>query len=149
MQLIPQSIIPKWLIFVFILSPVIGMADTAYLTFKHYFGIPIVCFITKNCDLVLTSKYSEIFGVPVSLSGFFYYLIFFFLSLAVFLKKTEKFYIFFPIISLGGFLASLWFTYLQFFVIRAFCQYCLLSAFISTSLFILNVFMLKYKKNSV
>src|SRR5205809_8147321 len=59
----------------------IGMVDALYLSIKRNAG-PIPCHITRGCMNVLTSKYSEMAGIPLSWLGLaFYFTIF---SLAVF-----------------------------------------------------------------
>ena len=59
----------------------IGMVDALYLSIKRNAG-PIPCHITRGCTDVLTSKYSEVAGVPLSWVGLAFYLAI--LSLAVF-----------------------------------------------------------------
>ena len=46
----------------------IGMVDALYLSIKRNAG-PIPCHVTRGCTDVLTSKYSEIAGVPLSWIG--------------------------------------------------------------------------------
>ena len=43
----------------------IGMIDALYLSIKRNSG-PIPCHITRGCTDVLTSKYSEVAGVPLT-----------------------------------------------------------------------------------
>src|SRR5215831_9590064 len=59
----------------------IGMFDALYLSMKRNAG-PIPCHITHGCTDVLTSKYSEIAGIPLSWFGLAFYVTI--LSLAVF-----------------------------------------------------------------
>ncbi len=46
-----------------------------------------------------------------------------------------------------GFVVSLFFVYLQIFVIKAICTYCMASAFTSTLLFLLGVVILRLQRN--
>jgi len=39
-----------------------------------------------------------------------------------------------PLLGLAGFLFTLWFVYLQIFVIEAICFYCMVSALLSTTI---------------
>lgn len=132
------------IIFLFILS-MAGLVDATYLTIKHYSHSRVNCSIFEGCELVTTSDYSVLFGIPVALLGVIYYLTFFILALC-YLKYKRKYFIkklFF--ISTIGFLASIWFMYVQFFIISAFCLYCIISALLSTTLFISSIIlMLKY-----
>ncbi|KKW26497.1 MAG: Vitamin K epoxide reductase, partial [Parcubacteria group bacterium GW2011_GWF1_52_5] len=42
-----------------------------------------------------------------------------------------------PLLGFTGFLFTLWFVYLQIFVIEAICFYCMVSALLSTTIFAL------------
>ena len=59
----------------------VGMIDALYLSIKRNAG-PIPCHVTRGCTDVLTSKYSEIAGIPLSWFGLAFYLVI--LCLAVF-----------------------------------------------------------------
>src|SRR5438132_8936854 len=59
----------------------IGMVDALYLSIKRNAG-PIPCHVTRGCTDVLTSKFSEIGGIPLSWFGLGFYLVIF--SLAIF-----------------------------------------------------------------
>ena len=113
----------------------VGMLDTFYISAKRG-GPPVPCHVTKGCNDVLTSKYSAIGGVPLSWIGLAFYLVVF--GCAVFqLTGTDVIHlIFWP--SLLGFLISLSLTSLQAFVIHAYCEFCLLSALLVSSIFVLS-----------
>src|SRR5678815_2146422 len=59
----------------------IGMIDALYLSMKRNAG-PIPCHVTHGCTDVLTSRYSELMGIPLSVFGLIFYVGVF--SLAVF-----------------------------------------------------------------
>ncbi|MFV0389929.1 MAG: vitamin K epoxide reductase family protein [Pyrinomonadaceae bacterium] len=113
----------------------IGLADSAYLTAKHFSGTAVPCSVVSGCETVLTSSYSEIFGIPTAAFGALAYFVAFSVALFVYFGNL-KLWIVFGLVSLVMFLFSVWLVYLQAFVIGSFCQYCLLSALSSTSLFI-------------
>jgi uncharacterized membrane protein len=121
----------------------IGFLDSAYLTIEHYFNRTPPCSLISGCEIVTTSKYSVIFGVPTALMGALYYMAII-LALVLYLdlkrdwiiKWTARF-------TAVGFIFSLWLVYLQLFVIKAICQYCMLSALSSTGLFVLGVLVLR------
>ncbi len=139
--------IPKWLFALFlIIISFIGFLDATYITLKHYLGVPITCSILNGCEKVTTSVYSTVFNIPVALIGSVYYLIIF--ALIILYLDTKKETIFYTAskITALGFIASIWFTYLQIFVLKAFCFYCLVSSGTSTILFILGIIALKLKK---
>lgn len=127
--------ISKWIVIMLVVVALIGFADATYLTVEHYQNKIPPCTI-GGCETVLTSSYSQIIGIPVSLLGAIYYLfILIFLILYIDLKK--EIFLRIPLIaSIFGLLASIWFSYLQIFVIKAFCQYCAISAMTSLIIFI-------------
>lgn len=134
----------KTAIFFLILS-FLGLIDAVYLTITHYQDASVVCLLINTCDLVLQSSYATIGSVPVSLLGVVYYLGIFILSLISFVKKDEKLFFLVALLTTFGFLASLWFLYIQLFIIHSLCFYCLFSAFDSIILFILGlIFALKF-----
>ena len=126
----------KILLILLIIFGFLGLLDSSYLAFKYYEGGPLVCAIFEGCDKVAQSPYSAIFGVPVALFGVFYYLAVFFLAIFAFeFRRFKILKILFPL-TLAGFLASLYFLYLQIFVIEAICTYCIFSLATSIALFI-------------
>lgn len=128
----------KWLVFSFLVFSFLGFLDATYLTVQYYFDTIPPCGITAGCGAVLTSEYSAIGGIPVALIGSIYYLILF--LLAVFTVDTKRKIIrFAAYLTPVGFLASLYFVYLQFFVIKAVCSYCMVSVATSIILFILSL----------
>jgi uncharacterized membrane protein len=88
---------------------------------------------------VLSSKYAHIGPIPLASVGAFAYFVFFSLAiLAAFGYGFAR-----PLLLLlvsGMFLTSLWLLYLQAFEIRHFCQYCLLSAAVTTLLTVIVIF---------
>ena len=133
----------NWLPFAFLIVSAIGFTDATYLTTQHFLGAPVACSILKGCEQVTTSQFAVIFGVPVALLGSVYYLTILVLSVAY--LDSRKIYIlnFIAKITPLGFLASLYFVYLQIFVIKAICLYCMGSAITSTLLFILSLIFLR------
>lgn len=127
--------IPNWLPICFLIFSAIGFADATYLTVKHFLGTPIPCAILQGCEQVTNSQFATIFGVPVALLGSGYYLTV--LILSVVYLDTRKFFALklAAIFTIFGFLASLWFIFLQIFIIKAICLYCMVSATTSTLLF--------------
>ena len=138
-QSIKQSqIIPNIFLLGITLIGFIGFLDSVYLTAKRFIGGPIPCFVFTGCDTVAQSPYALLFGVPLSVIGIFYYLSVILLVVFYFGTKQQIAMKMFSLLSVVGFLASIYFIYLQAFVIKAFCFYCILSAVTSTTLFILG-----------
>src|SRR5687767_8659332 len=114
----------------------LGMIDTLYLGLKRGAG-PTPCRVTTGCEAVLTSKYSELAGVPISWFGFIFYLAVF--SCAIFATFGELQmlrWIFWP--ALAAFLTTLGLVAIQAFVLEKYCEYCLVSAALVTCIFFIT-----------
>ncbi len=147
----PLQKVNKILVWIFLVLSLIGFLDATYLTAKHYVGGPIICPIFGGCEKVLNSPYSMIGFVPVALLGVFYYSLMLVLIVAYFNSEEFRFLKIASASTFLGLLASIWFMFVQFFIIQALCFYCVVSAFISVSLFILGIVILKttkYPENS-
>lgn len=132
-----------------LLFGLLGFLDASFLTIEHFRGEIPPCTITHGCEQVTTSPYSYIFGVPVALLGLMYYTSVLLGAVLYLDIKDEKILRVLAHYTIIGFLFSLWFTFLQAFIIRAWCQYCLFSALTSTSLFILGVIYSSYRKKGL
>ena len=119
---------------VLLLLSFLGLVDTLYLGLKR--GKPVPCSITTGCEEVLNSEFSTLAGIPISWFGFaFYLLVFSAAAFAVFSEDTRLLnLIFWP--ALAGFLISIALVGVQAFVLRAYCQYCLASAGLTTLILI-------------
>ncbi len=125
-----------------------GFLDASYLTVKHYKNEVPPCSLVNGCELVTTSAYAKVFGIPVALIGMFGYATLIIISCmyADNQKPTTLNYLF--IVSLCAFLASIYFTMLQIFVIHALCQYCIASALSSTTCFGLTLWLKRLYTNA-
>ncbi len=143
----PLQRLPSSLIIAIFVVALIGFVDATYLSVEHFRGVIPPCSITGGCEKVLTSSYAVVLSIPVSLAGSVYYLLIAIGSLIYLeskhISKLEKHNSEILRLSLfltvPGFLASVWFTALQIFVIHSYCAYCLGSAIITTVLFILTL----------
>lgn len=113
-----------------------GLADSIYLTVHHYTAEPVPCSLLEGCEQVLTSSYAEIAGVPLAGFGAVAYFVAFSLALLAAFGDRRMWKLYGAQATvMAGF--SGWLIYLQGMVIGAFCQFCLLSALSSITLFIL------------
>ena len=104
-----------------------GLADATFLTVAHLAGDDSVCGPSAGCSQVLGSAYAAIRGIPTAAFGVFAYFIAF--SCAVWAALGNRGARRVLNITIAAmFLATLWFLYLQAFVLHAFCPFCLLSA---------------------
>jgi uncharacterized membrane protein len=125
-----------WSYLIAALVSLVGLTDAIYLTVQHITGASLRCTIVSGCSEVLSSPYAQVGPVPLASIGAAAYFIVF--SLAILIAFGYRFAIpFIKIILALMCLTTLWLLYLQAFVIRHFCQYCLLSAAVTTTLMLL------------
>src|SRR6266496_4014403 len=128
----PSRKIFWWYTLAAVLS-LIGLADAIYLTVEHLTGATLRCTIISGCSEVLSSPYSHVGSIPLAAIGAAAYFVVFSLAiLAAFGYQIAR-----PLLTIVValmFLTALWLLYLQAFVIHHFCQYCLLSAGVTTAL---------------
>ncbi|MCX7996161.1 MAG: quinone-dependent dihydroorotate dehydrogenase [Patescibacteria group bacterium] len=116
-----------------------GLADSAYLTWEHFNPSPIPCsdLPFTNCGAVLSSDYAMVFGiVPLAVLGVLYYATFAVSALVYLIRPRIVLLRWLFLLSSAGFLASLWFVFLQLVVIKAICIYCMISAVTSCAQFL-------------
>ena len=123
-----SSNIPQWLVIVFAVATLAGFVDASYLTAEHIRGSIPPCTLTGGCEQVLTSAYASVAGVPVSVMGMLYYGALLVSVIAFFDTGDRRILHRACWLAVAGFLASLYFVYVQVFVIHALCLYCLISA---------------------
>jgi len=129
-----QPAITKFYIIAAILS-LFGIADALYLTVEHITGQSVQCTIIAGCSEVLSSRYAVVSGIPLAAIGAAaYFTVFSLATLAAFGYRIAGTVLTPLVISM--FVVSLWLIYLQAFVIREFCQYCLFSAAVTLALLV-------------
>ena len=107
------------------LLAVAGALISAYLTWSYVQGIAPVCVGgSSGCETVQTSRYADILGIPVASLGLLAYAG----LLGSALIRDKRAALLGLLIALVGTLFSAYLTYLEIFVIRAFCQWCVASA---------------------
>lgn len=125
----------------------VGLADAIYLTVQHVTGQSVRCTIVSGCSEVLSSSYASFNGIPLALIGAVAYFTLF--SLATLAAFDYPFVAKLLLVVTGlMFLMTLWLIYLQAFVIGHFCQFCLLSAFVTIALTVLVTFAARRGFNS-
>jgi uncharacterized membrane protein len=122
-----RSRIPTILYTIAAVICLVGLAEATYLTIMNLTGETAVCGGSTSCFEVLGSKYAKIGSIPVAGFGAVAYFSAF--SLATFAAFGYKRARLFFALTIGAmFLATLWFLYVQAFLLHAFCRYCLFSA---------------------
>lgn len=128
------------------LLAVVGFADAVFLSLMHFQQGDFGCSLITGCDVVLSSEYAVLAGIPLSYLGVLYYLTLLTGFAAYYQTEATLVHKGIAGISGTGLFFSLWLVYLQAFVLEAFCQYCLLSAIVTTSIFTITAIALAKKK---
>ncbi len=126
-----------------IVTALVGLVDALYLFAHRISGEPLSCGASGGCNIVAASPHSVIFGIPLSLLGVIFY--FGIIILVAIRTLPVRAYLesFIPykralrVYVVAGLASSAYFTYLQAFVINAWCRYCVLSACTTLIIFIL------------
>jgi uncharacterized membrane protein/glutaredoxin len=122
---------PNWPLFGLAL---VGMALSAYLTFSAWQGRQVAfCAAGEGCDVVLSSRWSTLFGLPTSLWGFLMYAA---LATVAWNKRADSQWKFAWVISLFGLLYSIYLTSVSLFALQAACPYCLTSLTLMAIIFV-------------
>jgi uncharacterized membrane protein len=118
----------------------LGLIDALYLSDMALTGSELACSIAglDGCNVVAQSVYSKFLGLPLAVYGvMFYALLLLAIIVSLYRISTGMRRLVF-VIALAGALFSSYFMYLQFFVIKALCVYCMGSALVAYILAILT-----------
>lgn len=120
---------------------VVGLLDSWYIFYKKQKNEKLVCFIGEDCNEVVNSKYSHIYGMPNEVLGIIFYLLVLGIVGLVTLGTTEFHGIsLIAVIHLAAFFAlllSIFLTAIQAFVLKAWCEYCLVAMIANFGIFVL------------
>jgi uncharacterized membrane protein len=135
-----------WLIVAALVLSVAGVGIATYNAFENLQGSAGVCTVVHGCETVQKSRYGKILGIPISVPGVALYVVLTASALGWLFDFRAQRRLFTAIAfngALFGFLFSCYLTYLEAFVINAWCIYCIGSASILTALFIIWTVALK------
>lgn len=125
------------ILFAIVPLAIVGLADAVYLAVKALSGEAVTCNVVEGCSVVLNSAWSQLVGVPTAVYGIGYYSVLVFFSGAYAWWRDHIVLQSLAVVATLGFIASGWFVYLQLSVIGAICEYCILSAVLTTAIFFL------------
>lgn len=115
----------------------LGAILSAYLVYTRAAHAPTYCPLGSGCDVVQSSRYGTVFGIPVALLGLLYYVVILVLAVRR-LSDDRRWAIALPVAGMGvG--ASIVFTAVQQTAIRATCSLCLISALLTVAILVLPV----------
>lgn len=117
-----------------------GLGVAGYLAYVEINQVPAVCGPVGACNVVQSSPYARLWGIPIALLGLLFYL----MVLGFWIGQQYSRPPVSHLISVGlvsltvsGTIFSIYLTGLELFVIQAICLWCLSSAIITGSLMIL------------
>lgn len=101
----------------------IAMVISGFLAWSAFQAGPVPgCGPDSGCDKVLSSRWSRVAGMPVSVPALLVYA----LLLAELMRKVPRWNWLFPLATLV-IAAAFWFTAVQAAILKSFCQYCMLA----------------------
>ncbi|HML41145.1 MAG TPA: vitamin K epoxide reductase family protein [Bellilinea sp.] len=127
---------------VFLITNVIGLIDAIYLIIVKFANNKALCIQgIGDCWSVNTSRYSTIAGIPLSVIGTLGYLVILLIHLNLNRFEVTRKYGLYALfgLTLGGFIFSIYLTYLEIAVIKAICPFCVVSAIAMTVLFVVSI----------
>ena len=116
---------------------VVGFSVSFYIYYTKKHDMVMHCIIGKNCDAVVKSRYGKTFGIENTVPGMIYYSLVFLYGIALFLNlnqnlfKENIIYYLLVIASIGSVLFSIYLTIVQAFVLKKWCEYCIVSSIAS------------------
>ena len=130
---------------------IIGLGIALYLSYVEIMHVSAVCGPIGRCNVVQSSSYAQIMGIPVAVLGAFFYLavigIWFLLR-----HTTGRQYVILAnlllALTIAGTLFSIYLTVIELFVIHAVCAWCLSSAMVSTILMLIVVSAVSNQKSA-
>jgi uncharacterized membrane protein len=115
----------------------LALSVSIYLGVTKALNISVPCGITNGCEVVLNSRYSQLFGMSLTAWG-----VVFNGTVLVFALMANHYRIFRRSLTLllgAGALAALAFLGIQFFVLKQLCQYCLVTDLIAIFMFLWDI----------
>ncbi len=128
------------------LIAVLGIVVATYLTlYKLGYVGALTCSI-GSCETVNLSKWAKFVGAPVAAWGVAFYITVFAVAVASIQPRfadSRRASVILVALTGWGVLFSAWLTYLELFVIKAICQWCVVSAILVTIMFAVSLWDLK------
>lgn len=119
---------------------IVGLLDAAYLTYIKLIEDGI-CAVSSGCEVVNTSQFAVMWGIPIAAIGGAAYLVI--LAALLLEPRSEFFDLNGPLVvfglSLVGVLYSAYLTYLELYVIHAICPFCVVSAIVLVLMLIVSI----------
>lgn len=125
--------------FIIIISAAAGFAITFYIYYKQRRREKLICPLGADCEAVVNSDFASFLGIPNTLLGMIYYgataLIYSILAVSLPLQPSAYLTLLLVAMALAAFLFSIYLTFIQIFVIKQWCSWCLASFLLSAAIF--------------
>src|SRR3989344_5377181 len=126
-----------------IILALIGFSVSFYLYYAKTYNKKIYCISKHDCDAVVKSKYGKTFGIENTLFGMPYYLMILAYGIVLLLDGNlfKGMYVYYFLVgsSAASVLYSIYLTGVQAFVLRKWCDYCIISSIASVLILIVLV----------
>lgn len=109
----------------------LGIADSWYLYQSAITDSALSCDLGSGldgCNIVAQSEYSRLFGIPLALYGVGFFALMFVLAGALLVTNARRLYEALVGLAVMATIASAIFVFIQLFLIKALCIYCIASA---------------------
>lgn len=123
----------------------LGLGVSGYLLFAYVTSGPVVCGLGHGCDVVRASQYSSFLGLPTPLYGVVFYFVLGVLAALWSSANASVLRLPLRVVTSVGVGVSAYLTYLEAFVIDAWCVWCVASAVLALLAFVLVWFRLIWK----
>ena len=127
-----------------IILSLIGFGVSFYIFYTKKYGKQLHCVIGQDCDAVVKSRYGKTFGIENTIPGMLYYALIFAYGIAVItnrnLFKPDIIYYSVVIASIASVLFAVYLTSVQAFVLKKWCEYCIISSIASVLILIVLIF---------
>jgi len=115
----------------------VGLLVASYLWLYKIGVIGVLQCGTGACEAVQTSRYADLFGVPVAFVGVAGYAVLFVVGLTGLqppLATDRRIAVALAALSTVGLVFTLYLTYIELFVLHAMCRWCVVSAALITAI---------------
>ncbi|MCA9961033.1 MAG: hypothetical protein KC443_18460 [Anaerolineales bacterium] len=140
LQTLDQRVDPaiqSWLVPALVL---LGLVVASYLAYVEVQEVPAVCGPVGHCNVVQSSPYARILGVPVAVLGLINYVAVGGLWLWQLARKQQNLAVYGLLaLTVAGTFFSIYLTSLELFAIKAVCAWCLTSSVVTTLLMVVVV----------
>lgn len=127
--------------FFIILFAFLGLIDSGYIFYKKIKKERLICFVGNDCNKVIDSKYSSVFGIPNEALGILFYVgvfgFFLFSWIGIDVVFDIQFVLLFRVAVFLALISSIFLTAIQIFILKEWCEYCLFAAATNLAIFIL------------